>query len=104
MEDESDEEGHESGKERDAIANQLFEGLLSDWVNLCPNNIIKISESDAEDRGRGSKVGSRSDDEGFDSDKYSDEEDDDFCDFIVDADGRPIHEKRQKRKPIHVDA
>jgi hypothetical protein len=70
---------------------------------LCPNNIFIISESDAEDRERGSKDGSGSGDEGIDSDKNSEEEDDDIGDFIVDADDRPIHQKRQKRRPIHDD-
>ena len=58
--------------------------------------MLTISGSDAEDREQG-------DDEDVDSDKYS-EEDEDIGDFIVDADGRPIHEKRQKRKAIHSDA
>jgi hypothetical protein len=30
IDDESDEEGHEGRGERDAIANQLFEGLFND--------------------------------------------------------------------------
>ena len=72
---------------------------------------IKISGSDAEDdrRERGHKDRSRSDvgDEDVENEKYSEEEDDDeedIGDFIVDADGRPIHEKRKKRKAIYTDA
>ncbi len=91
--DESEDEGHEGGRDRDAIATELFEG------------------SDAEDerRERRDKDRSRSDagDEEAEPDKYSEgeeEDEEDIGDFIVDADGRPIHEKRKKRKAIYTDA
>lgn len=47
----------------------------------------------------------RNEEENFD--KYSDEEDEDeedIGDFIVDAEGQPIHGKKKKRKAIYTDA
>jgi len=91
--DDSEDEGREGGGERDAIANELFEG--SD------------AEEDARNRGRDSrnKTRVRADDDN--EEKYSEEEEEDeedIGDFIVDAEGRPIHEKRKKRKAIYTDA
>ncbi|XP_017879018.1 transcription elongation factor SPT6-like [Ceratina calcarata] len=66
--------------ERDAIANELFQG------------------SGDEDEER-SEISPRGETEPFDEE---DSEDDD--DFIVDGDGIPITEKRKKKKPIYSDA
>ncbi|OAD54023.1 Transcription elongation factor SPT6 [Eufriesea mexicana] len=74
------EEEREVDDERDAIANELFQGS---------------GEEDEEK----SEVSHRGEMEGFDEDESEDEDD-----FIVDGDGIPITEKRKKRKPIYSDA
>ncbi|KAK4008393.1 hypothetical protein OUZ56_013534 [Daphnia magna] len=87
VDDESDEEGEERG--RDAIANELFEG------------------SDGEDSRRAISRTRQERNEEENFDKYSDEEDEDeedIGDFIVDAEGQPIHGKKKKRKAIYTDA
>ncbi|XP_071442779.1 transcription elongation factor SPT6 isoform X2 [Hetaerina americana] len=81
QDEESDEEkGEEKEDERDAIANELFEG------------------SDHDDE-RGSERGPRMDTEHFDE-EGSEGEYSETDDFIVDDDGRPITEKRRRRKVI----
>lgn len=80
---ESDGEGAEDeGEVREAIANELFEG------------------SDHEE--------DRSSSRGPAPERYDDEEEEgeysDADDFIVDDEGRPIADKRKKRKPIFTDA
>lgn len=43
----------------------------------------------------------------MDVERYPDEEEEEYSDaddFIVDDDGRPIADKRKKRKPIFTDA
>ncbi|CAH1399960.1 unnamed protein product [Nezara viridula] len=72
----------DEGEVREAIANELFEG------------------SDHEE--------DRSSSRGPAPERYEDEEEDgeysDADDFIVDDEGRPIADKRKKRKPIFTDA
>ncbi|KAK9308785.1 hypothetical protein QLX08_001384 [Tetragonisca angustula] len=75
-EESEEEEKREVDDERDAIANELFQG------------------SGEEDEER-SEVGPRGETE---------EESEDEDDFIVDGDGIPITEKRKKKKPIFSDA
>lgn len=74
--------GEDEGEEREAIANELFEG------------------SDHEE--------DRSSSRGPPPDRYDEEEEEgeysDADDFIVDDEGRPIADKRKKRKPIFTDA
>ncbi|KAK6637223.1 hypothetical protein RUM44_007637 [Polyplax serrata] len=77
-------EEHDEGEDRDAIANELFEG----------------SDHEDEDRPERSAEAEQYDVE-EDEGEYSDDDDDGF---IVDDDGRPIAEKRKKRKPIFNDA
>ncbi|KAG8306071.1 Transcription elongation factor SPT6 [Homalodisca vitripennis] len=84
---EEDESGNEDadadeGEERDAIANELFEG--SDHDDDHESEQIHRSEAD-----------------NYEGEGEEDSEDDYF---IVDDDGRPIAEKRKKRKPIFSDA
>ncbi|KOC62723.1 Transcription elongation factor SPT6 [Habropoda laboriosa] len=74
------EEEREADDERDAIANELFQG------------------SGEEDEER-SEVSHRGEVEAFDEDESDDEDD-----FIVDGDGVPITEKRKKKKHIFSDA
>lgn len=80
-----EEEEHAPGEERDAIANELFEGGSGD-----------------EDERR-SERSHRQEPETFDE-EGSDGEYSDADDFIVDDEGRPIAEKRRKKKPIFTDA
>ncbi|XP_015115657.1 transcription elongation factor SPT6 isoform X1 [Diachasma alloeum] len=86
-----DEEEHHPGEERDAIANELFEGGSGD-------------ERDAlvEDERR-SERSHRQEPETFDE-EGSEGEYSDADDFIVDDEGRPIAERRRKKKPIFSDA
>uniref|UniRef100_A0A146LTI5 Transcription elongation factor SPT6 n=1 Tax=Lygus hesperus TaxID=30085 RepID=A0A146LTI5_LYGHE len=82
---ESDGEGGEDvGEEREAIANELFEG----------------SDHGEQEERASSRVVARED--------YGDEEEEgdysDADDFIVDDEGRPIAEKRKKKKHIFTDA
>uniref|UniRef100_A0A1B6CNX7 Transcription elongation factor spt6 n=1 Tax=Clastoptera arizonana TaxID=38151 RepID=A0A1B6CNX7_9HEMI len=83
---ESDDDGAEpdEGEEREAIANELFEG--SDHDDDRGSDKVHRSEADHYD-------------EVEDEEDYSDADD-----FIVDDDGRPIADKRRKRKPIFTDA
>ncbi|OXA61519.1 Transcription elongation factor SPT6 [Folsomia candida] len=75
------EDSQEQGDDREAIANQLFEG--SDNENERPSRREEAPEQYASDE---SEVESETDD------------------FIVDDDGQPIADKRKKRKPIFTDA
>ena len=70
-----------------------------------------ILGSDGEDdnRSRQDKVRSQlsRNEEDIEEERYSEEEEEyeeDIDDFIVDADGRPIHGKKKKRKAIYTDA
>lgn len=90
QDEESEEEQEEQNEdERDAIANELFE--TSDHERE------EMEEERASERGRveAERVDEEEDEEG----EYSDEDD-----FIVDDDGRPIADKRKRRKPIFSDA
>ncbi|KAK1116660.1 hypothetical protein K0M31_018202 [Melipona bicolor] len=80
QDEESEEEKEEVDDERDAIANELFEGS---------------GEEDAERN----EISPRDETEDFDE-----EESDDEDDFIVDDDGIPITEKRKRKKSIFSDA
>lgn len=63
--------------------------------------------SDGEDSRRAVSRTRQERDEDENLDKYSDEEDEDeedIGDFIVDAEGQPIHGKKKKRKAIYTDA
>ncbi|XP_026284387.1 transcription elongation factor SPT6 isoform X1 [Frankliniella occidentalis] len=85
-----DEQEEDRGDERDVVANELFEG--SD------------NEADEREEDRSSE---RRDETAGDFDEEGDEEGDDYSDaddFIVDDEGRPITDKRKKRKPIFTDA
>ncbi|XP_068086670.1 transcription elongation factor SPT6 [Anabrus simplex] len=86
QDEESEEEQEEQNEdERDAIANELFEG--SD------NEEERASEKGQ--RLEPEHFGDEDDEEG----EYSEEDD-----FIVDDDGQPIKDRRKKRKPIFTDA
>ncbi|XP_076167976.1 transcription elongation factor SPT6 [Ptiloglossa arizonensis] len=80
QDEESDGEQERETDERNAIANELFQG------------------SGDEDEER-SEISHRPEVEAFDE-----EESDDEDDFIVDGDGVPITERRKKKKPIFSDA
>ncbi|XP_039292182.1 transcription elongation factor SPT6 isoform X2 [Nilaparvata lugens] len=85
VDEESDNEGAEAdeGEEREAIANELFDVGSGD------------DEEPSSERGR------------IDQDNYDEEEEEgEYEDdgFIVDDEGRPIAEKKKKRKPIFNDA
>ncbi|RZF40546.1 hypothetical protein LSTR_LSTR000425 [Laodelphax striatellus] len=85
VDEESDNEGAEAdeGEEREAIANELFDVGSGD------------DEEPSSERGR------------MDQDNYDEEEEEgEYEDdgFIVDDEGRPIAEKKKKRKPIFTDA
>lgn len=63
--------------------------------------------SDGEEERRGRRENIRRDEDEEEGEKYSDEEEEDeedIGDFIVDADGQPIHGKRKKRRAIYTDA
>lgn len=77
-------EAHDEGEEREAIANELFEGSDHDDDERPRERVVEPEQYDVEDE------------EG----EYTDDDDG----FIVDDDGRPIAEKRKKRKPIFNDA
>ncbi|XP_076244162.1 transcription elongation factor SPT6 isoform X2 [Calliopsis andreniformis] len=79
-EESEEEEEKEADDERNAIANELFQG------------------SGEEDEER-SEISHRPEVEGFDEEESEDEDD-----FIVDGDGVPITEKRKKKRPIFSDA
>ncbi|XP_046421769.1 transcription elongation factor SPT6 [Neodiprion fabricii] len=83
-EESEEEQEHEAVEERDAIANELFEG------------------SGDEDERR-SERSHRPEPETFDE-EGSDGDYSEGDDFIVDDDGRPIAERRRKKKPIFSDA
>ena len=78
------------------------------FVPQISNTISFLSTgSDGEDSRRDSSRQRRRPEEEEDLDKYSDEEDEDeedIGDFIVDAEGQPIHGKKKKRKAIYTDA
>ncbi|XP_012270306.1 transcription elongation factor SPT6 [Orussus abietinus] len=78
------EQEHEADEERDAIANELFEGSGDEDERRSERSHRPEAEA-FEEEGSGGE--------------YSDEDD-----FIVDDDGRPIAEKRKKKKPIFSDA
>nr|XP_033334830.1 transcription elongation factor SPT6-like [Megalopta genalis] len=85
QDEESDgEQEGEGDDERDAIANELFQGSGED-----------------DDEGRSEISHSH---RGVDADAIDEEESEDEDDFIVDGDGVPITEKKKKRKPIFSDA
>lgn len=72
-------------------------------------NFLFLGSDGEEDRRdqRGRDRGRRSSDREEDQDKYSEEEEEDeedIGDFIVDAEGQPIHGKKKKRKAIYTDA
>lgn len=76
-----DERGEDEGEEREAIANELFEGSDNEEgerTERPPDDSELVEEEEGE----------YSDDDGF----------------IVDDEGRPIAEKRKKKKPIFTDA
>lgn len=79
-----EQEGHDEGEEREAIANELFEGSDHGDDDERPERAAEPEHYDVEDE------------EG----EYTDDDDG----FIVDDDGRPIAEKRKRRKPIFNDA
>ncbi|XP_014252442.1 transcription elongation factor SPT6 [Cimex lectularius] len=81
-EESEDEGGEDDGEERDAIANELFEGSDHDDDRASSRGAAQDHYGDEEDEG-----------------EYSDADD-----FIVDDEGRPIADKRKKRKPIFTDA
>lgn len=63
--------------------------------------------SDGEESRRDTGRGRRETEDDTNLDKYSDEEEEDeedIGDFIVDAEGQPIHAKKKKRKAIYTDA
>ncbi|KAJ1520204.1 hypothetical protein ONE63_004415 [Megalurothrips usitatus] len=89
-EESEDEQDEGRGDEREAVANELFD--------RGSDNELDDREEDrsSERRDRDETVGD------YDEDGEDDESDAD--DFIVDDQGRPITEKRKKRKPIFTDA
>ncbi|XP_012145851.2 transcription elongation factor SPT6 isoform X1 [Megachile rotundata] len=89
-EESEEEQEKEADEERDAIANELFEGSGDE------------REVTMEDERR-SERSHRPELETFDE-EGSEGEYTDADDFIVDDDGRPIAEKRKKKKPIFSDA
>ncbi|KZC13000.1 Transcription elongation factor SPT6 [Dufourea novaeangliae] len=83
QDEESDgEQEKEADVERDAIANELFQG-----------------SGDEDDERSEVSHGHRTEAEAFDEEDSEDEDD-----FIVDGDGVPITEKRKKKRPIFSDA
>ncbi|XP_078047458.1 transcription elongation factor SPT6 isoform X1 [Augochlora pura] len=89
-EESEEEQEKEVDEDRDAIANELFEGSGDER---------EISMEDE----RRSERSHRPEVETFDE-EGSEGEYTDADDFIVDDDGRPIAEKRKKKKPIFSDA
>ena len=83
---ESDDEEEQPGEERDAIANELFEGGSGD-----------------EDERR-SERSHRPEADNFDDEGSEGEYSDGDAGFIVDDDGNPIHDRKRKKKPIFSDA
>ncbi|XP_054274705.1 transcription elongation factor SPT6-like isoform X1 [Macrosteles quadrilineatus] len=84
----NEEQEGDEGEDREAIANQLFEGGSD-------------HEMEERDDDHESERIHRSE---ADLDMEGEEEESDADDFIVDDDGRPIADKRKKRKPIFSDA
>ncbi|XP_025986196.2 LOW QUALITY PROTEIN: transcription elongation factor SPT6 [Solenopsis invicta] len=86
IQDEESEEEQEkkADEERDAIANELFEGS---------------GDEDERRSERSHRPEAVTFEEGSDEGEYTDADD-----FIVDDDGRPIAKKRKKKKPIFSDA
>lgn len=84
-EESEDEQDEGRGDEREAVANELFD-----------RGSDNEEDRSSERRDRDETVGD------YDEDGEDDESDAD--DFIVDDQGRPITEKRKKRKPIFTDA
>ncbi|XP_018043694.1 PREDICTED: transcription elongation factor SPT6 isoform X1 [Atta colombica] len=89
-EESEEEQEKEADEERDAIANELFEGSGDE------RDIITEDERRSE---RSHRPEADTFEEGSDEGEYTDADD-----FIVDDDGRPIAEKRKKKKPIFSDA
>ncbi|XP_077258460.1 transcription elongation factor SPT6 isoform X1 [Temnothorax americanus] len=89
-EESEEEQEKEADEERDAIANELFEGSGDE------RDIITEDERRSE---RSHRPEAETFEEGSDEGEYTDADD-----FIVDDDGRPIAEKRKKKKPIFSDA
>ncbi|XP_012233466.2 transcription elongation factor SPT6 isoform X2 [Linepithema humile] len=83
-EESEEEQEKEVDEERDAIANELFEGS---------------GDEDERRSERSHRPEAETFEEGSDEGEYTDADD-----FIVDDDGRPIAEKRKKKKPIFSDA
>ncbi|KYN09622.1 Transcription elongation factor SPT6 [Trachymyrmex cornetzi] len=83
-EESEEEQEKEADEERDAIANELFEGS---------------GDEDERRSERSHRPEADTFEEGSDEGEYTDADD-----FIVDDDGRPIAEKRKKKKPIFSDA
>ncbi|KAH0952476.1 hypothetical protein HN011_000116 [Eciton burchellii] len=83
-EESEEEQEKEADEERDAIANELFEGS---------------GDEDERRSERSHRPEADTFEEGSDEGEYTDADD-----FIVDDDGRPITEKRKKKKPIFSDA
>ncbi|TGZ45905.1 transcription elongation factor SPT6 isoform X2 [Temnothorax longispinosus] len=83
-EESEEEQEKEADEERDAIANELFEGS---------------GDEDERRSERSHRPEAETFEEGSDEGEYTDADD-----FIVDDDGRPIAEKRKKKKPIFSDA
>ncbi|XP_014483387.1 PREDICTED: transcription elongation factor SPT6 isoform X1 [Dinoponera quadriceps] len=88
-EESEEEEQKEADEERDAIANELFEGSGDER---------EITEDERRSE-RSHRPEVENFEEGSDEGEYTDADD-----FIVDDDGRPIAEKRKKKKPIFSDA
>ncbi|XP_029678136.1 transcription elongation factor SPT6 isoform X2 [Formica exsecta] len=84
-EESEEEQEKEADDERDAIANELFEGS-GDEDERRSERSHRPQEAETFE-------------EGSDEGEYTDADD-----FIVDDDGRPIAEKRKKKKPIFSDA
>ncbi|ODM97896.1 Transcription elongation factor SPT6 [Orchesella cincta] len=82
-EDSDQEEGQDQGEDREAIANQLFEGSDNEEERREPVREETTGQYASEES------------EG----EYSETDD-----FIVDDEGRPLKEVRRKRKPIFTDA
>lgn len=75
--------------------------------SLLVTNCFFLLGSDGEDDRRRDRRVERRDADEEEGEKYSDEEEEDeedIGDFIVDADGQPIHGKRKKKRAIYTDA
>lgn len=85
----------------------IIPGLILKFLAFFINISTSFKGSDGEDSRKDSSRARRRNEEEEDLDKYSDEEEEDeedIGDFIVDAEGQPIHGKKKKRKAIYTDA